>query len=63
MGLALRYTVAGRWLYAVGSNADAAATIVANAVDVDHHLIVRHPARLRDPRPRSDEPPDQGPPA
>ena len=31
MGLALRYTVAGRWLYAVGSNADAAATIGVRA--------------------------------
>ncbi len=29
--------------------ADAAATVVANAVDVDHHLIVRHPARMLDP--------------
>jgi ApbE superfamily uncharacterized protein (UPF0280 family) len=29
--------------------ADAAATIVANAVDVDHHLIVRHPANMLDP--------------
>jgi ApbE superfamily uncharacterized protein (UPF0280 family) len=31
------------------ASADAAATIVANAVDVDHHLIVRHPARMLDP--------------
>jgi ApbE superfamily uncharacterized protein (UPF0280 family) len=29
--------------------ADAAATIVANAVDIDHHLIVRHPASMLDP--------------
>jgi uncharacterized protein len=29
--------------------ADAAATIVANAVDVDHHLIVREAARMLDP--------------
>ena len=31
------------------ASADAAATIVANAVDVDHHLIVRHPANMLDP--------------
>ena len=31
------------------ASADAAATIVANAVDVDHHLIVRHSATMLDP--------------
>jgi ApbE superfamily uncharacterized protein (UPF0280 family) len=31
------------------ASADAAATIVANAVDADHPLIVRHPAILLDP--------------
>jgi ApbE superfamily uncharacterized protein (UPF0280 family) len=31
------------------ASADAAATIVANAVDVDHHLVVRHPAHMLDP--------------
>jgi hypothetical protein len=45
LGIADAVTVLAR----DAASADAAATVVANAVDVDHHLIVRHPACMLDP--------------